>query len=575
MSVQNDGKKYQPFKIPNHQQIQNNTLSGLPTKQKKETLSEDLFYEIEYDSCPIAGVGRFVLKNHKKQLPENDEINKMFYNMRDIARQYYSPHINHLRFFDKRVQKENAKVFYKQAVFMKDFKDDYEKQVHFSSYYPNYQMMSYEQLRTYFTWRTQVRNGIIENTSISYVFLYIYELLNNIGVINPQDGVEKLMFFWNSFKKFDSSIDRYVLRWLKDYHIYYNLPQTFKEFTEKYNFTQYYAKISDAENDFDFFCAISKYDIRKSGFFTDKTSDMLKDCFAFVLKKIRQNFETAGIDFDDALFSPIKNTMPWKPFKDALFHQQLNQSDKRVIISENEIYICNKNEWITSTVITTEKGKQFIGYVMKKMESVLRKIVKYKFKISANIDMIDQETTFNLRKAGLFIEKIVQDAVMEFYKEITKTVVSVNHNSLARIRQQALLTQESLNVSEELISNESNNLSCSAMTKPNENIFDEFSNKSSICADDPWKALKDDMSIIELQTLAVLLQGGDIKKIANENKIMIEVLVDGINEKAVEHIGDNILNDNMLLYEEYVEQTKGLMEFYDKSGAEKDSECFD
>jgi hypothetical protein len=44
-------------------------------------------------------------------------------------------------------------VFIRQARFMADFEDDYQKLAPFSMFYPYYQMMSYEQLRTYFTWR--------------------------------------------------------------------------------------------------------------------------------------------------------------------------------------------------------------------------------------------------------------------------------------------------------------------------------------------------------------------------------------------------------------------------------------
>ena len=67
-----------------------------------------------------------------------------------------------------------AVLFYKQARFMENFEDDYEGNAPFSMYFPSYQMMSCEQLRTYFTWRSQVRRGVVRQNSLSYVFLYIY-----------------------------------------------------------------------------------------------------------------------------------------------------------------------------------------------------------------------------------------------------------------------------------------------------------------------------------------------------------------------------------------------------------------
>jgi hypothetical protein len=36
-------------------------------------------------------------------------------------------------------------------------------------------------------------------------------------------------------------------------------------------------------------------------------------------------------------------------------------------------------------------------------------------------------------------------------------------------------------------------------------------------------------------------------------------LVDGINEKAMDYIGDNLLDDEPAIYEDYFEKTRGLI----------------
>jgi hypothetical protein len=68
----------------------------------------------------------------------------------------------------------------------------------------------------YFSWRTQVRQGRVCDISVSYAFLYIYELLANIGVADEQDGLKKLMSFWRAFREHNHTIDNYVLGWLKE-----------------------------------------------------------------------------------------------------------------------------------------------------------------------------------------------------------------------------------------------------------------------------------------------------------------------------------------------------------------------
>ncbi|TAH75133.1 MAG: hypothetical protein EWM47_00205 [Anaerolineaceae bacterium] len=580
-------KKYEAYKIPGRRQEEESgaTKNLQKNKMNIQISLDDLFYEIEYDNSPIKGAGKFVLKSQKIEASKKDEIREIFYRMRDISRQYPLPYSTYSRFFDKRVQGGNARIFYKQAVFMKGFEDNYPEQVPFSSYFPYYQMMGYEQLRTYFTWRTNVREGLVGNTSLSYVFLYIYELLNNIGVDSPQEGLDKLMSFWISYRSHDSSIDKYVIRWLKDYHIYYNLPRSFKEFVKEHNLSKHYPNIMDKEDSFDLYCAISKYDIKKSAFFTDDTSKLISDSFFFVIEKIRQEFETVGIQLQDTLFHPTKKIVDWSPFKDALFYNWLKQADKKVVVSENEIYICTNNVWKFSTIISSDNGRQFIAYVMKQMESVLRKVTKYKFKITANINMLGQEMLTKLEKAGLDIEHIVNAATIEFYREATKTVVEVNHASLARIRQEALTTQEALIVEEQkeafystqlqvelpLVDTETYDIEAynivlsDTESSDTKTFYTVMSDREFTSESDSWESLKDALSDNELQALAIILQGNNdnnisIKLFADNKKIMLEVLADGINEKAMDYIGDNILDDELAIYEDYQEQVKEMVE---------------
>jgi hypothetical protein len=457
------------------------------------------------------------------------------------------------------VQQDNAFVFYQQAVFMKDFADEYPDQVPFSSYFPFYQMMGYEQLRTYFTWRTQVRKGVVKPTSLSYVFLYLYELLNNVGVDSPETGLATLVSLWTAFRNLDHSIDKYVLRWFKDYHIYYRLPHTFQAFIEKHDLTEYYPKLTDPQDLFDLFCALSKYDIRKSVFFTDETSKMIAGCFAFVVERIRQDFAAAGIPFDDALFRPIKKLKSWKPFKEALFHPWFQQPDRRVIFSENELYICHKNEWTFSTVLTTEKGRQFIGYLLKQMESVIRKVTSYKYQITANLHMVNQETLNRLTKSGLFVDKIVQSAVIDFYRETNKTVVTVDHCSLARIRQEALMTQEALIVEDQAEHNDTDRASI-RLPVQDQSLFADPADMEPAPVSDIWACFKDILDEREVQALAVILQDADIRQFADDHKVMLEVLADGINEKSMDTIGDNLLDDELTIYEDYKQHVRGMVE---------------
>lgn len=116
-----------------------------------------------------------------------------------------------------------AELFYRQGLLMADFEDDCPYNGTFKSYFPTYNAMSDRQLRGYFTWRAQVRRGTVEETSTSFAFLYLYELICGIGVDDPLDGFNKIKAFWDAYRAFEPGIDRFARVWLQDYAVFHRL----------------------------------------------------------------------------------------------------------------------------------------------------------------------------------------------------------------------------------------------------------------------------------------------------------------------------------------------------------------
>ena len=116
-----------------------------------------------------------------------------------------------------------AELFYRQGLLMADFEDDCPYNGAFKSYFPTYNAMSDRQLRGYFTWRAQVRRGTVEETSTSFAFLYLYELICSIGVDDPLDGFNKIKAFWDVYRAFEPGIDRFARVWLQDYAVFHGL----------------------------------------------------------------------------------------------------------------------------------------------------------------------------------------------------------------------------------------------------------------------------------------------------------------------------------------------------------------
>jgi len=532
-----DHKSYLPFPIPGRALPPAQTEQPEPPAAPRPAAASaalpeyGLFAEIEIDTSKNTNFAA-PAPVPPSATPVMDEKRALFSAMRQIGR-------------GDVYQADRPRTFYKQALLTKDFEDDYEHQAPFSSYFPYYQIMDSGQLRTYFTWRARVRRGDVANVPVSYAFLYMYELLNNVGVEHPRDGLDRLLAFWQAFRVHDAVIDRYALHWLKDYHVFYPLEQPFREFAAGRGLSGHYPSVfvygSGPEDSFDIFAGVSKYDIRKSVFFGDETAGMTRGCFHHILERLRELFAAKKRCFEDMIFHPISKESAWTPFGSALFHPALRQPDRQAVISPREVYTCRNNRWTYATVMLTDRGKRLVGYIMKEMEACLRRTVKYKYKLSADPAACGGETLRRFESMGLPLPKLIRDSVAEYHKLSTRKVVSVDIGNLAQIRKEALTTQERLIVPE----------------APDTDVFDPADEPDDVMAAPPamdgWEGFGDALTRTETGALRVILSGRDIRGFAATAGVMLEVLIDGINQKAMDFIGDAVveLDDTAAVYDDY------------------------
>jgi len=446
---------------------------------------------------------------------------------------------------------DDAELFYRQAKFMEDFSDDYEGDAKMQMYFPYYQHMGYEQLRTYFTWRAKARKGETPPISVSYAFLYVYELLSGIGASGPEDGLNKLVAIWDTFLRYGPSLLNYLPQWFKDYHIYYETKNSFADFVKEHKMHRYYPEMflldTDVENSLEVWNCISDYIATGSKFYKAGNEQLVGDCLKYVVTGIREMCDSIKIHHEDLFIYRYSRVGAWYPFKQALFYPCGNQPDRTVNMPGKERYQCKNNRWSAYMPIYYSGQKSLVGKVLKKMESCLRKAMKYKYQIKS------EPCTF-YRSSGTAIEfdGVVEKAVADFIRDRARTVVTVDHTNLARIRKEALGTQQKLIVPE--------NEAPPEATKPRDANDPE---EAQITAYDGWAALKAALDDTERKALSIALYGGtDIESFAEENGIMLEVLADAINEKAADSIGDSILelDGGVAIYDEYRDNVAKIAE---------------
>ena len=96
--------------------------------------------------------------------------------------------------------------------------------VPFQSYIPQFSHMSSQQIEFYRAWREEVRNGSYPACDLSYIILYIYEIINLPDLITPQKGVRILTSLWIAYRRAYPRIDSFLSEWMADYCLIHETP---------------------------------------------------------------------------------------------------------------------------------------------------------------------------------------------------------------------------------------------------------------------------------------------------------------------------------------------------------------
>ena len=94
----------------------------------------------------------------------------------------------------------------------------------FYSYMPQYSQLNKAQKSYYFYWRQEMRQGRFIKTDYSYLYLYVYEIINLPDVIEPEKGIKILCRLWKEYRKALPRIDMYFSIWVRDYCLVHELP---------------------------------------------------------------------------------------------------------------------------------------------------------------------------------------------------------------------------------------------------------------------------------------------------------------------------------------------------------------
>ena len=428
--------------------------------------------------------------------------------------------------------------FYLQGKLMASYEDHYEGKQSFLRYYPTYHDLTVGQARTYFTWRTKIRQNIYEKISDSYAYIYLYELLNGIGIKDPEEGLDKLITFNKNYaQKFSPEMSAYLERWIRDYIIFYNINKTNNTFfvkeqtnDKKYEQLLYPDQFSNHEVA-ESLIKLSNYKIRNCPLYK-KSIEKFEYLLVLIWHKIL-DLRNDGFDFFTTYIA-YKNQMTIQLFSAAVFNHQLEPQTTSYEIDQIRKYFYDeeKNTWYCESYWGLTGQKSIMGNFLHEVDREIRLC----FNLGRNLKP---------RKIEKHYLKAIRDGIKEYQIEeqkLKQPKIEFNLSQLSTIREDAAGTRDSLLTEEEL----------QAEQEEREQIEETVVNDE-----------QEDygLSSEEMATIILLLKGKDLNKYLKEHHLMAAVIIDNINEKLFDEFGDNVIefiNDIPTVIEDYQEDLEDM-----------------
>lgn len=283
----------------------------------------------------------------------------------------------------------------RQGEFMADVEDDFGKRVFCALSHPIYAAMSNSQLRTYFSWRTDVRRGVYNEVEQPYVVLYCFELMNRIGVTSADDAFGRLVSVWENCAVSAKYADVYIPRWIKDFYAFnrVTLPLPAKLTEEETGGDYLAAREIEAGNyagKLDYLAANSAYDLSESVFLDKKTRPMMDGACAAALSALAEYFKPRGVELSSLICGKLKKDFSWEPFYNSIVDIERMDGFRAVEINAMERYTIKRGEPVLERFeFSVSRG--FVGYVLKCVEAQLRRLTGFKRKIIPNLKMLEND----------------------------------------------------------------------------------------------------------------------------------------------------------------------------------------
>lgn len=440
----------------------------------------------------------------------------------------------------------DPRLFVEQGRLMADYEDDCPCATEYHSYYPTYDTMSNEQLRGYFTWRTHVRHGQVEDAGATFASVYLYELINGIGVTPGEQGFYAMERFWQSYRELDGTLDSYVRQWLVDYAVVHDLdPALVAPYVNAAHdhavgvLERAEKRVLDAtpvakgrhrdaqpapdpafdKELFDALDALSTYRPKASRLYKDNPDELRAVCCA-VFARLAAYYRSSRTQNLVASFFGTRREMVHLMFATAVHYPGARHADATYELSEGCRYECRGGLWYCSSLHDGGCKSPKLGQALRATDRILREALGYPHPLKEHGE-------------PKYLVSLIRREVDDYlaWKEAHAPVrVEIDLSKLEGIRAAAAETRESLLVDEE----REEEPVPEAVAPPAPEPAPVAAMPAP--APEPTSAASDSpLSSEEQAFLQALLDGGPAPSGSTD------LLVDAINEKLFDLLGDTAL----------------------------------
>lgn len=471
----------------------------------------------------------------------------------------------------------------------------------------------------YAVWLNLLQHGkLYYPCSSTFAIVLLHQIVNKLVIEDADWAIVIMASIWNRY--YPDFQHKEILMWIKDYWLTYKNQLSYKEFKSlfKYNIIFQGDTISEGINIvdmsnletgcmLDFFNENADYRIKKGRTVEEGYGTLLEECLLNVVKRLRTVFEEEGKRLEDYFnISEIESYEKKRDvFRRAILtkysHKSIQEMNRHCIVSDNEKYRIIDESGMTKIIFTRkrytyDKSRLFIENIGKITELHLRNWIGISAKFIVSID--DLSNLFDLENDDKFknsfssrMENSIEEAVEEVCKKnnIPKSSISkdtIDHllsNKKANIpdalndkvftidvEKLDKIRNDAENVTEKLIVDETNifidNITEGETVILDQKVLDIDDRTAS--QDNEWTEFWNSLTQEEKDLLSILIEDKVVEidlRIATLLKscgILLEVLIEAINEKSIEIVGDTILEYNSetpRIYEDYIDEISNLL----------------